>query len=391
MSQQVKDFCERLNIEYHEELNPYYEKGLALYKEKGLFAIDKERITSYHNKYNIFRKWFDDVIKACDAIKGDEDLIVFIYTLVAVIEDNAPLSIIPMPNRESIETDHAPLFSLLYFLEDMVGDMERRGLPHEVISDTLYGFDSEMNDYYSMFGRSGVRSYVGWFLLFVRKEIIRVGRFQMQFKKFPDKLRVFEKDGDIKILIDGAEVHKKGMLFGSKDQDDEAGKYFAEITEDENGITGYPVDEMGNCVPEKITIKGYKEILKPGDDVISVHIPSDGPLDYEYSEKSYEETMRIVKEGYPEYDFKAFTCWSWLMAKEIMQIMGRDTNITRFSNKYLSYPINSQGTGVYAFLYNLPGPVDPKDLPERSSMHTLVKKFLMEGNTLYERGGIRLF
>ena len=157
MGQEVKDVCERLNIEYHGERDTDDEKGLVIYKEKGLFAIDKERITYYHNKYNIFRKWFDDVIAACDAIKEDEDLIVFIYTLVAVIEDKAPLSIIPMPNRESIETDHAPLFSLLYFLEDMVGDMEKRALPHEVISDTLYGFDSEMNDYYAMFGRSGVR------------------------------------------------------------------------------------------------------------------------------------------------------------------------------------------------------------------------------------------
>ena len=56
----------------------------------------------------------------------------------------------------------------------------------------------------------------------------------MQFKKFDDKIRVYKKGDDIKILIDGAEVHKKGMLFGSKGQEDENGRFFAEITKDEN-------------------------------------------------------------------------------------------------------------------------------------------------------------
>ena len=391
MLQPAKDFCKRLNIDYNEEIDFYYEKGVDLYRKKGLFVIDKDRISFYHNKYNIFRRWYDDVIAACDALQNDDDLLVFIYTLVAIIENGASVEIIPMPDRESIETDHAPLFSLLYFLEDMIDNMERRGFPHQIISDTLYGFDSEMNDYYDRFGRSGVRTYVGWFLYFIQGEIIRVGRFQMQFWKFPAKIKVFEKDGDIKILIDGDYVHKKGMLFGSKNQDDESGKIFAEITECENGVTGYPVDEFGNCCMKKITLNGYKEILKRGDDIINVHIPSDGSLDYEICEKSYEETLRIVKKCYPEYNFKAFMCWSWLMAKEIRQIMGRDTNITRFSQNYHLYPIVSQGEEVFKFLYNLPGPVNPEELPEKTSMHVLVKKFLMEGNILYEKCGIRTF
>ena len=385
----AKELCVKLNIEYHEEIEPYYKKGIALYAKKGLFVVDKEHIAFYQHKYNMFRMWFDDVVTAADIISSDEELVLFIYTLVAIIEEKASLDILPMPDRKSVETDYAPLFSLMYFFDDMIANMEKRGLSNDVITDTLYGFECEMNEHYLVYGRSGIRTCVSWFLLFLHGEIIRVGRFHMQFKKFDDKIRVYKKDDDIKILIDGAEVHKKGMLFGSKGQEDENGRFFAEITKDENGITGYTVDELGNCITKKITLNGYDEILKYGDDVISVHIPADGPLDYEYSEQSYDKTMRIVRECYPEYDIKAFVCWSWLMSKEIKQIMGRDTNITRFSNEYHVYPTLSQAISVYSSLFNLPAPVTPKMLPEKSSMQTSVKKYLMDGHYIYERAGIR--
>lgn len=389
MEMTAKELCKRLNIEYRKEIEPYYKKGVSLYREKGLYVVDKERIDDYQYKYNMFRRWYDDVLLAGDIISRDKELILFIYTLVAVIDGNASTDILPMPDRESVETDLAPLFSLMYFLDDMICDMEKRGLSHDIISDTLYGFECEMNEYYALCGRIGIRTCVSWFILFLRGEIIRVGRFHMQFKKYTDKIRVYKKDDDIRLLIDGAMVHKKGMLFGSAGQDDESRKFYAEITEDENGVTGYTVDEFGNCIPEKITLKGYKEILKSGDDVISVHIPADGPLDYELSEKSYRDTINIVKEHYPEYDIKAFTCWSWLLAKEIKTIMGRDTNITRFADKYYTYPTQSNGSSVYYSLFNTSDCAKPSELPERTSMHKLVKKYLEEGNYLYERAGVR--
>lgn len=388
MHTQFKDFCGRLNIACNDEVLPHYEAGLALYREYGLHALDKDRLIKLNDKYCIFRKWFDDVLLSIDEILKDEDLIVYIYTLIAIIRAKAPVTILESPNRGTIDTDYAPLFSLLFFLEDMIGDMERRGVPHEIISDTLNGFDTEMNDYYDIFGRSGMRTYVSWFMLFIKHELLRVGRFQFQIKKFTDKIRVYRKGDDVKILIDGDYVHKKGMLFGSANQDDEAGRFYAEITEDGDTVTGYAANEFGECVPEKITLCGYKEMLRAGDDVISVHIPSHCPLSVEVSEKSYEMAKEIFSRCYSEYDFKAFMCSSWMMEKRLRQIMGKDTNVTLFADKYHAYPLLSQGAGIYSFLYHLSGQVEAKDLPENSSMQRAVKQYLLDGNVFYEKGGI---
>lgn len=387
MKEQYKSFCERLSIEYKEELLPYYERGIELYKEKGDFAVDKDRIAKYHAEYNIFRRWYDDVIKACDEVKKDEELMVFVYMLIAVIEVDKDVLKVQMPDRNRMDTDYAPMFSLLYFLEKMIGDMKKRGLSHKIISDTLYGFDTEMNDYYKTYGRSGVRVYVWWFMLYIRGEMIRIGRFQFQFKKMNNKIRCFEKDGDVKVMIDGNYIYRNGMVVGDENYAPDEERVYAEITENGDEVTGYVANQFGDCI-EKVTLKGYKEFLRNGDWVISVHIPSGEPLDYDYSMRSYEEAKEIILKNYPEYDFKAFACWSWLCNQHMKEILGKETNITRFADEYVSYPVDSKGDGVYSFLYNLPKRVADKDLPVNSSMQAKVKEFLMAGNLYYEYCGI---
>lgn len=390
MINQTKNFCARLNIKYSDELVPYYKNGLELYRRNGLLAVSKERIITYNNEYSFFRKWLSDVLKACDEVAKDEDLLVYVYTLVSVIQTNAPLSVLETPDRGRMDTDFAPLFSLLYFLDDMINNMKKRGCSRRIISDTLNGFDSEMNDYYRIYGRSGMRIYVWWFLLFVRGEILRIGRFQFQITKLSDKIRVYAKGNDVKVLMDGEYMHTNGMVFGSAGQDDEANKYFASIEKNGDSVTGYAADYLGEVSASKFTLHGYHEVLRCGDSVIGVHIPSDCRLDYEASEASYAEAVSFFKKAYPEYDFKAFHCSSWLLEKRLKDIMGKETNITRFADKYTVFPQLSEGDDIYTFLFNRPGKVKADELPEESSMHRKVKKYLSDGNVFYEKSGIIL-
>ena len=391
MTRSFEDFCSVLKIKAEPRLKPYYEKALGLYREKGNFAFDRDRLIRLNYKYNFFRKWFHEVLAAAIEVEKDEELKIFVYMLALYLDARDDLSLLEMPDRERLDTDYAPMFSFLYFLEEMIEDMESRGVPFDVISDTLNGFDSEINDYFRLYGRGGVRIYYAWFNLFTERRLLRVGRFQFEIKSFEHPMRVYEKDGDIKILADNADVHIKGMLFGSEGQNDEEGRYHADIEESDGCVTGYSANELGEITPEKITLKGYREVLRQGDTVIGVHIPSDGPLDPEYSDESYERAREIFKKCYPEYDFKAFTCFSWLLEKRLRLIMGRDTNITRFADKYTAYPIVASGRAIYSFLFDCPKPIPPSELPDKTSMHRCVKKYLTDGNVFYEKGGVILF
>ena len=203
-----------------------------------------------------------------------------------------------------------------------------------------------------------------------------------------DKIKVYKKDDDVKILIDGDFVHKKGMLHGSVNQNDEEGKFFAQITKDDEDIIGYCANEFGECNNVPIRLKGYKEVLSCGDKILSVHIPSDAVLDAKSCNLSYEEAKRIFNKCYPEFNFKAIYCSSWLMEKRLKEIMGKETNITRFADTYYTYPIISDGCDVYEYLFGLQTPGSIDELPENSSMQRAVKKYLAEGKYFYTKSGI---
>lgn len=394
MITEAKTFCKKLNIKFCEELIPYYEKGLWLKAELGNHILDKERLTILNDRYQIFRVHFGKVLAAAEAVGHDEDLLLHTYILLGMIKENASLAVLELPDRERPDTDFAPLFALLYFLEEMIEDMERRGVPHQVISDTLNGFETEMEDYHDTYGRYGMRRYVNWFMHWVRKEIIRVGRFQFEFKTLSDKIRVYGKGDDIRILMDGEYMHEKGMVFGSLGQEDEGGRYFAGLTEESGRVTGYEVNELGECVRQKVTLEGYREKLRCGDKILGVHIISHEPFTKELCDASYEQVIEVMQKCYPDFEYKAICCHSWMMEKRLRQIMGRDTNITRFADRYHVFPIKSRGTGVYSFLYHLPPQSalrqEAEKLPEGNSMQRAVKAYLCAGNYFYEKGGFFL-
>lgn len=390
MEEKARLFCERLGIEYSSEFLKFYKKGEALFSEKVEAIVSTSRLIALNEKYNFFRKWFSDVLKAAELVRKDTDLLLFTYILYCIIEENSPLHKMKMPDRAEMATDFAPLFSLLFCVEDMVNKMEARGLPFEIISDTLQGFDAEINDYYDMFGRSGMRIYVEWFMLFVKLKLVRIGRLNFEMTSFPEKVRVYRKGTDIKVLIDGQYMNKKGMVFGSKGQDDEKDKFYADIEVKENSPVGYPVNEYGECETEKVELCGYEEVLKYGDKILNVHIPAHEPFNAELCRDAYAKAREIFEKYYPEYDYKAFCCFSWMLEKRLSDIIKKKSNIIEFASDYVAIPLLNQGTEVYTFLYHLENPVPVAELPENSSMQRAVKEYLKAGNVFYQKGGIIL-
>lgn len=391
-----KELCEVLSIAYDERLEPYFKRGVELYKEYGDFAFDKERIIKLNEKYNFIRRYMDEILLGCDEVKKDENLVLFVYVLAAIYEANTTptywdvdhnVVMMGIPDRGRLDTDIAPLYSAFFFLEKMISEYERRGLPFDIISETLFGMNKEMDDYYTMMGRVGMRRYVGWYSNWTKMILLTVGRFQFRLFKSSAKVRAYRKGDDIKILMDGIYMHKNGMCFGSAGQDDEEGKYLAEIKVNGDTVTGYAANEFGECDPEPVTLVGYEEILKFGDDVLDVHIPADLPLTPEICLASYERAKNVLAKCYPEYNFKGIVCHSWMLEKRLEEIQGKKSNVTRFQEPYYGYPLKSGGTAVYSFVFKIPSPLPANELPEETSMQKACKKHLQNGGYVYEKGG----
>ena len=385
------EFCKRLCVEFNEELVKYYERGVKLYKELGLSIFDKKRLIQLNEQYPFFKQGLDPVLKAGEEIVKNEDLVLFNYILIAIIQDNVKTEpIIKAPIGNCLANDFSNLYAVLYFVEREIELLKSRGLADEIIADSLSGIESEMLAYRDRHGRLGTRDYQDWYVYFINGEMIRIGRLQYQFIKLQSPIRFFEKDGDVVIMMDKVYMHKDGMVFGSLYQDDEAGKYYAEVRVDGDKITGYPVNRYGEAVPEEITIVGYNEPIKHGDNVVAVHITNGEPFAFDKVKQSMEMAQKVLARHYSDMEIKGIFGHSWVFEKHLREIMGRDTNITLFADYFTCYPARGGMHGVYEYVFSVDEDTPLELLPEKTSMQRAIKKYLLDGNRFYEKAALRL-
>ena len=71
-----------------------------------------------------------------------------------------------------------------------------------------------------------------------------------------------------------------------------------------------------------------------GDEIIEIHIPSVGPLKKPECEESINMAREFFKNYFPEYNYKCFTCHSWLLDETLDELLGETSNIVKFRKMF---------------------------------------------------------
>ena len=125
-----------------------------------------------------------------------------------------------------------------------------------------------------------------------------------------------------------------------------------------------------------------------GDDIIGIHIPAGEPLTKEACEKSIEAAREFFKTYFPEYQYKYFTCHSWLLDTSLSDLLPRGSNILTFQSLFdIVGADRSDAIIRYVFRWE----ATREDLPHlnaASSFAKVVKERLMAGREFYEGLGI---
>lgn len=100
--------------------------------------------------------------------------------------------------------------------------------------------------------------------------------------------------------------------------------------------------------------------IKKGDPIIEIHIPQRGPLDNNECKASIEAAKEFFKKYYPDYEYKCFTCDSWLLGSDVEEILSPDSNIGKF-------------LGLFEIICRHP--------------HDSILKYLFKWNTTWETAG----
>ena len=130
--------------------------------------------------------------------------------------------------------------------------------------------------------------------------------------------------------------------------------------------------------------------LKKGDPVIAVHIPADGPMCADACNASFALAKEFFARYFPEYHYKAFTCHSWLLDPELKNLLGEDSNIIQFQNRFENVE-NDPSDAIlrYVFKWNTTGR-NLKYAPVLSSFAARTKKAYLTGTQFHESYGVIL-
>ena len=375
-----------------------YDTVMDDYEKNGCIYATPEYYDTIGGKYGMFVEFLDDFKKAAEELAKNDSLCRAFALLCAAMRDRESFA----AELPDLETPHSTDGSYHIEYEMLTGLaavsmadytyslLEARGLPQEQVTYAMRLFE-EMVRTYKMRndGRAGAMSFA-WYQLAIDAKLYSAPPLQIElFAKFTSKATVFENVlGETVALAQGERFDKEGYTLGSAGHVDEDGAFDAEITETEDAYVGYKYGAYGLVSAEKVTLpkSEWKKLIEPRDPVIAIHIPPGKGLTAELIDESFAQTKQFVAEYFPDFDYKAFVCGSWLMDDQLCDLLGEDKNISKFCRRFSKITRKSQGRAVFSFVFLLPhvSNVDYSKLPENTSLERVLKGHYLDGKAIYE-------
>lgn len=194
----MKNLCEDLQIKALPCFENAFVPAMTEFEEQGTYIAEDARVLEVIEKYGIFEKWKDTLIKAAEGIRKNENLLRFVYLLKHVLKAEGVFNEIlemdfPENEENSLAYDFASLFSLFPLLEDMKERYEARKLPTERFNESLLEFEANADNFFAQYKKPGLRHNAIWLYKFIHGLIMRVGRLNFEiFKGFDAYVTVFE-------------------------------------------------------------------------------------------------------------------------------------------------------------------------------------------------------
>lgn len=394
----LKDIMNAVGCEkWPERWETFYEEEMKEFERSGCRYLKPEYYDEIAEKYGILQRYREVYKDAAREIAKDDDLARLLVVLCRALQDRenfrAELGVFTKPASPggvySFAYEMLTGLVMCSGLDYCYGLLKARKLPEEVISSVLNYVETGVYAYVIRNdGRYGYE-YWTWFQLSIDGKLFDMERLQFEiFAAFKGNACVFEdKNGKKTALADGVKLHKSGNVLGSIWCEEETDSWTADITETGDYWEGYPYNEDGRVCREKVRLmkSDWIKVLANGDPVISLHIPVGGGLTPEKVERSLAQGKEFVARYYPDYQYKAFICGSWLMDTQLIPMVGEDSNIAKFNKRFYKLTQKSMGTGVFSFVYLMkPTQVPLEELPENTTLERKLKSHYLDNKAIYE-------
>lgn len=301
------------------------------------------------------------------------------------------------PSLESSLGELSQMFAVVVFTSglDSIRDFYRaKGIPEQILVDTLDDLLRWIQAFHRKHGKYGLGE-LSWLYHHFTGKLFRLGRLQFEPIPFPSNIIVYRNhlNGNTMVFSkDGIRYRSDGQVDGTSDIYDEEGAWISRLEKKNGKIYGNPISSNGSC-SRQITViseNEWKIVLDEKDPVLNVHIPEGSRLDHEQCVKSYNEALAFFKKYFPETDYKAFVCYSWLLDVQLKDILPGESNIAQFLDDFVVFPVDSpREAQVYERVFGKYTDT-PADLPENTLLQKSIKKYIVEGNCMRNGAGFIL-
>ncbi|MBE6597462.1 MAG: hypothetical protein E7641_07310 [Ruminococcaceae bacterium] len=390
-----------MNIEkWPESWVESYDRVMEDYEKNGCRLADPSYYDELEAKYEMLTKYLPYYKEAAAELAKNDALCRVTMLICESMKDrehiNEEIKQMDLPKTDdgSYRLEYEMLTSLVMtsMADYTYGLLKARNIPDKYLKRAMARCDVMIDSYRDRNeGRIGSLSW-NWYQLAIDAKLFYTGRLEIEVgSKFTSKATVFENGkGDIVTLTTGKDIvfHRDGYVLGSRNYDDPEGSWTAEITETDDAWCGYAYDDYGRAVREKVTLKKseWHKLIEPGDSMVALHIPPGGGMTDESVTAAFAEAKEFMAAYYPDMPYKGFVCGSWLIDKQLIDLLGEDKNISKFCKRFIRVGMKSGAMGVmfFVFMRAHSSDISFEELPENTTLEKVLKRHYLDGKAIYE-------
>jgi len=295
----------------------------------------------------------------------------------------------PWPALDGHFGPEAGLFNALVALSGVPEMKElhhRLGIPEDVTRDTAGDIRRWMESdlYYQRYKVWGITPWLmAWLSRHRHGKVFQIKRLHFTAKGFDGRLKAYRNrktrevvaisDPGVKYLADG-NLH--GWCCGEI-----PGTWTSTLEETTDAVTGNPILPAGLARREKVRLplSEWELVLKQGDPVLGIHIPTGSPMTFEECGESYRKALEFYPKYFPEFKSRGFNTSSWLLDTKLEQLLSPESNIVKMMKEFYLYPGTASGNhGFFERVFGW-GITDIKGLPRNTSLQKAIGDFADKG------------
>ena len=110
----------------------------------------------------------------------------------------------------------------------------------------------------------------------------------------------------------------------------------------------------------------------------------------EECEKSFEMAEKFFAKYFPDFDYKNYSCSSWLLADNLKLFLSENSNILKFQKLFkIVNTFESDSILDFMFKYGIKNREELRECPAESAFAKKVKNYALEGGKLYAAFGVK--